>query len=83
MESKTICNGGAHRLHVHPLRAWAQFNSVMKSPGAPEQLRLESNPIIEPLRPRSILLFEKALAIAPGEALTEYWLGRSYLKSGL
>jgi len=65
-----------------PFGAWAQFNSVMKSPGAAEQLRLGVQSYNRGRYAESILLFEKALAYAPGEALTEYWLGRSYLKSG-
>ncbi len=61
---------------------WAQYNSVMKSPGASEQLRLGVQSYNRGRYAESILLFEKALAYAPGEALIEYWLGRSYLKSG-
>jgi DNA-binding beta-propeller fold protein YncE len=62
--------------------AWAQFNSVMKSPGAAEQLRLGVQSYHRGRYAESILLFEKALAYAPGDELIEYWLGRSYLKSG-
>ena len=66
----------------HAGSIWAQYNSVMKSPGASEQLRLGVQSYNRGRYAESILLFEKALAYAPGEALIEYWLGRSYLKSG-
>ncbi len=62
--------------------AWAQFGSVMKSSGAAEQLRLGVQSYNRGRYAESILLFEKALAYSPGEALIEYWLGRAYLKGG-
>jgi DNA-binding beta-propeller fold protein YncE len=62
--------------------AWAQFDSVMKSPGAAEQLRMGVQSYHRGRYAESVLLFEKALAYQPGDALIEYWLGRSYLKSG-
>lgn len=62
--------------------AWAQFDSVLKSPGAAEQLRLGVQAYHRGRYSESILLFEKALAYSPGEPLIEYWLGRSYLKTG-
>jgi DNA-binding beta-propeller fold protein YncE len=62
--------------------AWAQFNSVLSSPGAAEQLRLGIQSYHRGHYAESILLFEKALAYAPGEALVEYWLGRAYYKEG-
>jgi DNA-binding beta-propeller fold protein YncE len=62
--------------------AQAQFNPVMKSSGAAEQLRLGVQAYNRGRYAESILLFEKALAYSPGEDLIEYWLGRSYLKSG-
>jgi len=62
--------------------AWAQFNPVMESPGAAEQLRLGVQSYHRGRYAESILLFEKALAYTPGEALIEYWLGRAYLKNG-
>ncbi len=62
--------------------AWAQFPSVLKSSGAAEQLRLGVQSYHRGRYSESILLFEKALAYSPGEALIEYWLGRSYLKAG-
>jgi DNA-binding beta-propeller fold protein YncE len=65
-----------------PDMAWAQFNSVMKSSGAAEQLRLGVQSYQRGRYAESILLFEKALAYSPGENLIEYWLGRAYLKSG-
>jgi DNA-binding beta-propeller fold protein YncE len=54
----------------------------MKSSGAAEQLRLGVMAYHRGRYSESILLFEKALAYSPGENLIEYWLGRSYLKSG-
>jgi hypothetical protein len=54
----------------------------MKSPGAAEQLRLGVQSYQRGRYAESILLFEKALAYAPGEDLIEYWLGRAYLKNG-
>ena len=63
-------------------RAWAQYGSVLQSPGAAEQLRLGVQSYHRGHYAESILLFEKALAYAPGTALIEYWLGRAYLKSG-
>ncbi|MGA2545007.1 MAG: tetratricopeptide repeat protein [Rectinemataceae bacterium] len=54
----------------------------MKSPGAAEQLRLGVLSYHRGRYAEAILLFEKALAYAPGDDLIEYWLGRSYLKSG-
>jgi DNA-binding beta-propeller fold protein YncE len=62
--------------------AWAQFGSVLKSSGAVEQLRLGVQAYHRGRYSESILLFEKSLAYSPGEDLIEYWLGRSYLKSG-
>lgn len=62
--------------------AWGQFNSVLASPGAAEQLRLGVQSYQRGRYAESILLFEKALAYDPGEPLIEYWLGRAYLKSG-
>jgi DNA-binding beta-propeller fold protein YncE len=62
--------------------AWAQFDSVLKSSGAAEQLRLGVQSYHRGRYAESILLFEKALAYQPGDSLIEYWLGRSYLKSG-
>jgi DNA-binding beta-propeller fold protein YncE len=62
--------------------AWGQFNSVMKSSGAAEQLRLGVQAYQRGRYAESTLLFEKALAYAPGTELIEYWLGRCYLKSG-
>ena len=81
-------HGPAHRGHgccpgpLRPLAAWAQFDSVLKSSGAAEQLRLGVQSYHRGRYAESILLFEKALAYAPGDALIEYWLGRAYLKSG-
>lgn len=63
-------------------RAWAQYDSVLQSPGAAEQLRLGVQSYHRGHYAESVLLFEKALAYAPGTALIEYWLGRAYLKSG-
>lgn len=62
--------------------AWAQFDSVMASSGAAEQLRLGVQSYHRGRYAESILLFEKALAYQPGDALISYWLGRSYQKSG-
>lgn len=62
--------------------AWAQYDSVLKSSGAAEQLRMGVQSYHRGRYAESILLFEKALAYQPGSALIEYWLGRSYLKSG-
>jgi DNA-binding beta-propeller fold protein YncE len=67
---------------LHPKAIFAQYNSVQKSPGAAEQLRLGVQSYHRGRYAESILLFEKALAYAPDEALIEYWLGRSYYKSG-
>jgi len=69
-------------LGPRPFEAWAQFGSVMKSSGAAEQLRLGVQAYNRGRYAESVLLFEKALAYSPGEDLIEYWLGRSYLKSG-
>jgi DNA-binding beta-propeller fold protein YncE len=69
-------------LGPRPFSAWAQFGSVMKSSGAAEQLRLGVQAYHRGRYAESILLFEKALAYSPREELIEYWLGRSYLKSG-
>ena len=55
--------------------AWGQYNSVLKSPGAAEQLRLGVQSYQRGRYAESILLFEKALAYDPGEPLIEYWLG--------
>jgi hypothetical protein len=65
-----------------PEVSWAQYSPVMKSAGAAEQLRLGVQSYHRGRYAESILLFEKALAYAPGEPLIEYWLGRSYLKAG-
>jgi len=65
-----------------PQVSWAQYDSVLKSSGAAEQLRLGVQSYHRGRYAESILLFEKALAYEPGKALIEYWLGRSYLKSG-
>jgi DNA-binding beta-propeller fold protein YncE len=62
--------------------SWAQFNSVLKSSGAVEQLRTGVQSYQRGHYAESILLFEKALAYEPGSKLIEYWLGRAYLKSG-
>jgi DNA-binding beta-propeller fold protein YncE len=62
--------------------SWAQYGSVMKSSGALEQLRLGVQSYHRGRYSESILLFEKALAYSPGTELIEYWLGRSYLKTG-
>jgi hypothetical protein len=62
--------------------SWAQFNSVLKSSGALEQLRTGVQSYQRGHYAESILLFEKALAYEPGSKLIEYWLGRAYLKSG-
>jgi hypothetical protein len=62
--------------------SWAQFNSVLRSSGAVDQLRLGVQSYQRGHYAESILLFEKALAYEPGAKLIEYWLGRAYLKSG-
>jgi DNA-binding beta-propeller fold protein YncE len=62
--------------------AWAQFDPVMKSAGAADQFRLGVQSYNRGRYAESILLFEKALAYEPGSDLIQYWLGRSYLKSG-
>jgi DNA-binding beta-propeller fold protein YncE len=65
-----------------PGAAFAQFDSVMKSSGAAEQLRLGVQAYQRGRYAESILLFEKALAYSPGERLLQYWLGRAYYKTG-
>lgn len=65
-----------------PHGALAQFNSVMRSSGAADQLRLGVQAYQRGRYAESILLFEKALAYSPGEQLISYWLGRAYLKTG-
>jgi len=65
-----------------PRASLAQFNSVMRSSGAAEQLRLGVQAYQRGRYSESILLFEKALAYSPGEELLTYWLGRAYLKTG-
>jgi DNA-binding beta-propeller fold protein YncE len=65
-----------------PFGAFAQFDSVMKSSGAAEQLRLGVQAYQRGRYAESILLFEKALAYSPGERLLQYWLGRAYFKTG-
>ncbi len=65
-----------------PAPAGAQFDSVMRSSGAAEQLRLGVQAYQRGRYAESILLFEKALAYSPGERLLQYWLGRSYFKTG-
>jgi DNA-binding beta-propeller fold protein YncE len=78
----TACLAILLSLLLPPRGAWAQFDSVMKSSGAAEQLRLGVQSYHRGRYAESILLFEKALAYEPGSSLIEYWLGRSYLKSG-
>jgi len=65
-----------------PGGAFAQFDSVMRSSGAAEQLRLGVQAYQRGRFSESILLFEKALAYSPGERLLQYWLGRAYYKTG-
>jgi len=65
-----------------PLSLWGQYDSVLKSSGAAEQLRLGVQSYHRGRYAESILLFEKALAYEPGKPIIEYWLGRSYMKSG-
>jgi DNA-binding beta-propeller fold protein YncE len=65
-----------------PSGAYAQFDSVMKSSGAAEQLRLGVQAYQRGRYAESLLLFEKALAYSPGERLLQYWLGRAYYKTG-
>jgi hypothetical protein len=60
----------------------AQFRADFDSPGAAEQFRLGVQSYHHGRYGESILLFEKALAYAPGEPLVLYWLGRAYLKTG-
>ena len=69
-------------LALCPFGAWAQYDSVLKSSGAAEQLRLGVQSYHKGRYAESILLLEKALAYEPGDSLIEYWLGRAYLKSG-
>jgi DNA-binding beta-propeller fold protein YncE len=65
-----------------PTGAIAQFDPVMKSSGAAEQLRLGVQAYQRGRYAESILLFEKALAYSPGDRLLRYWLGRAYYKTG-
>ncbi len=65
-----------------PSPAPAQFDSVMRSSGAAEQLRLGVQAYQRGRYAEATLLFEKALAYSPGERLLQYWLGRTYFKTG-
>ncbi len=60
----------------------AQFSSRLASSGAAEQLRLGVQAYHRGRYAEALLLFEKALAYAPAEPLSRFWLGRAYYKSG-
>ena len=60
---------------VTALPAFAQYDTVLESPGAAEQLRLGVQAYHRGRYAESILLLEKSLSYAPNEELIQYWLG--------